>query len=168
MPGCGKSTLGRALGRSSNLQFIDLDTYIERRFHARVTDIFGRPGGEEQFRELERRMLHEVSDFVDVVVACGGGTPCFFDNMEYMLARGTVIWLDAGRDRTVARLLAGRRKRPSIASLTDDAVAAYHDSTLLARTPFYSRAHHSFNSDHLDDADGIARSVDEFTHLFLK
>lgn len=167
MPGCGKSTLGRALGRSTHLQFIDLDTYIERRFHAGVSDIFARPDGERQFREIERRMLHEVSDFVDVVVACGGGTPCFYDNIDHMLASGTVVWLDAGRERTLARLIAGRRKRPAIAAFADGEIADYLDTTVAARTPFYSRAHYRFNSDHLDDTDGIARSVDEFTRQIL-
>ena len=86
--GSGKSTLGRALAQATGLTFIDLDTYIEQRFHANVRDIFAQRG-EDGFRRLERMMLHEVSEFEDVIVACGGGTPCFFNNMEHINSHGT-------------------------------------------------------------------------------
>lgn len=74
--GCGKSTLGRNVARMTGFQFIDLDNFIEARFHASVKEIFA-SRGEEGFRDIERRMLIETSDFQDVIVACGGGTPCF-------------------------------------------------------------------------------------------
>ena len=77
----GKTTLGKALARDLGLQFIDLDHYIENRFHCTVAQLFTERG-EEGFRQIERTMLHEVAEFEDVIIATGGGTPCFFDNMN--------------------------------------------------------------------------------------
>ena len=85
--GCGKSTLGRALADELGVQFIDLDAYIEERYHKKVSEIFAEMG-EQDFRQMERRMLEEVAECSDVVVACGGGTPCYFDNVALMNSRG--------------------------------------------------------------------------------
>ena len=90
--GSGKTTLGKALAKHLCKEFIDLDTYIECRFHASVKQLFAQRG-EEGFRDLERRMLHEIADFEDVIVACGGGTPCYFDNMDYIVGHGFAIYL---------------------------------------------------------------------------
>lgn len=79
----GKTTLGRLAAQLLNVEFIDLDAYIESRYRKRISDLFAERG-EEGFRDIERRMLHEVAEFDNVLVATGGGTPCFFDNMEYM------------------------------------------------------------------------------------
>ena len=84
--GAGKTTIGRVLARELGLDFYDLDWYIEDRFHKKIPDIFAEQG-EEGFRDIERKMLHEVAEFENVIVSCGGGTPCFFDNMEYMNAQ---------------------------------------------------------------------------------
>lgn len=163
--GCGKSTLGRALGRATGLQFIDLDTYIERRYHANVREIFARDG-EAAFRDMERRMLREVADFEDVIVACGGGTPCHFDNMELMNSRGLTVWLDAGLDRNYTRLLAGRYKRPAIAGKNDAELLDFVTETRAAREPFYSRACERFDSSRLDNREEIAATVTEFINRF--
>ena len=76
--GAGKTTIGHALAKDMGVQFYDLDWYIEMRFHKTVAQIF-EERGEEGFREMERNMLHEVAEFENVVISCGGGTPCFFD-----------------------------------------------------------------------------------------
>ena len=74
--GTGKSTLGRAVARLGDIRFIDLDHYIEGRFHRSVSQLF-EERGEDGFRKVEQAMLHEVGEFEDVIIACGGGTPCF-------------------------------------------------------------------------------------------
>ena len=81
--GAGKTTLGKAFARKMNVPFVDLDWYIEERFHKTVGELFTERG-ETGFRELERNMLHEVAEFENVVISTGGGAPCFFDNMEFM------------------------------------------------------------------------------------
>ena len=83
--GAGKTTVGKELAKLAGLSFIDLDYYIEGRYHKAVSQIFAERG-EEAFREIERNMLHEVAEFEDVLISTGGGAPCFFDNMEFMNA----------------------------------------------------------------------------------
>ena len=89
--GAGKTTLGKVLARELNLEFIDLDWYIENRFHQSVSQLFS-TRGEEGFRIIERNMLHEVAEFENVVISCGGGTPCFFDNMVYIFSICLIIF----------------------------------------------------------------------------
>ena len=83
----GKTTVGRQLAKRLNCGFYDLDWYIEERFHKKIPVIFAEEG-EERFRDLERRMLREVAEFENIVLACGGGTPTRFDNMEFMNGSG--------------------------------------------------------------------------------
>ena len=120
---CGKTTFGRALARRLGYDFIDLDFYIEQRFRRSVRQIFA-DSGEEEFRRLEASMLREAGEFENVVVACGGGTPCFFDNMEYMNSRGTTVWLQASVRRTVERLLRAVGKRPLTAQVSPEELPA--------------------------------------------
>ncbi|MDO9615659.1 MAG: shikimate kinase, partial [Bacteroidota bacterium] len=81
--GCGKTTLGRKLAAELSLTFIDLDTFLEEKYFRTIPQIF-QEEGEAGFRKKEQNVLHEVSAFDDVIVATGGGAPCFFDNMEVM------------------------------------------------------------------------------------
>lgn len=163
--GSGKSTLAKALARRTGLDFIDLDTYIERRFHANVSEIFAREG-QERFRELERRMLHEVADFENVIVACGGGTPCYFDNIEFLNSKGLTIRLDASEERLFERLVKGRRRRPLIKDLSDDELKAYITAELGRRMVFYGKARETFGADRLDDYEQIEESLKEFITRF--
>ena len=81
--GAGKTTVGRALAKELGLEFYDLDWYIENRRRKKIPQIFDEEG-EEGFRRIEYNMLHEVAEFENIVLSCGGGTPCFFDNIDYM------------------------------------------------------------------------------------
>ncbi|MDE7124937.1 MAG: shikimate kinase [Muribaculaceae bacterium] len=162
--GCGKTTLGRAVARIADVDFIDLDHYIENRFRRSVRDIFAERG-EDAFRIIERNMLREVGEFENVIVACGGGTPCFFNNMEYMNARGTTVFLNASMQRLHERLCKGRHKRPLIASFSDDRIAEYADAALRQRLPYYMQAAICFNSDELECRQEIDNSVEKFVTL---
>lgn len=148
--GCGKSTLGRNVARLSGLEFIDLDKYIERRFHANIRDIFA-DRGEEGFRLIERNMLRETGNFSDVIIACGGGTPCFFDNMDFMKEAGTTVYLDTSIDKLHTRLMRGRHKRPLIADKDDEELRLFIVEALTARLPYYAQAQERFRSDLLDN-----------------
>ena len=83
--GSGKTTVGRALAHNLGLSFYDLDWYIESRMHKTVKQLFDEKG-EAGFRLIERNLLHELAEFENIVISCGGGTPCFFDNMAYLNA----------------------------------------------------------------------------------
>ena len=109
--GAGKTTLGKAFACEISVPFIDLDWYIEERFHKSIRELFTERG-EASFRELERNMLHEVGEFEDVVVSTGGGTPCFFDNMEYMNGCGQTVFLDVHPDILFRRLRVAKLQRP--------------------------------------------------------
>lgn len=163
--GCGKSTLGRAVSRMTGFPFIDLDTYIEGRFHLTVKEIFASKG-EAGFRELERNMLREVADFEDVIVACGGGTPYFHDNMDYMNSHGTTVFLDAPVSSLFSRLKRGRHKRPLIASKTDDELLAYINEALAVRLPYYRKAAVAFPSESLETRDEVAATAKSFIDKF--
>lgn len=162
----GKTTLGKALAKDLGLQFVDLDLYIESRYHATVSQIFAERG-EEGFRQIERNMLHEVAEFEDVIIATGGGTPCFFDNMEYMNAQGTTVFLDASVDVIFTRLTIARIQRPLVAGKTDEELRSYITETLNRRLPYYSRATHSFCANQLENVKQISESVERFKEEIL-
>lgn len=163
--GSGKTTLARAVSKIANIEAIDLDTYIERRFHSNIRDIFATEG-EERFRDIEARMLREVGEFEDVIVACGGGTPCYGSNMDFILSHGIAVLLETSEERLLDRLKKGRRKRPLIASLTDDEILDTIRKRYAERMPHYSRAHHTFNSDKLENAKEIDATVHDFITRF--
>ncbi|MDE6490769.1 MAG: shikimate kinase [Muribaculaceae bacterium] len=160
--GCGKSTLSRAVSCLTGLTFIDLDKYIENRDHASVGDLFALRG-EQGFRILEQRMLHEVAEFENVIVACGGGTPCFSDNMDYMNARGLTVWLDTPVDRLFSRLKRGRAKRPLIAGKSDEELLDFIRCTLESRKEFYAKAAETFCSELLENK----AEIDATAQLFV-
>lgn len=157
----GKTTLGKALARELNLQFVDLDHYIENRYHSSISKLFAERG-EEGFRLIERNMLREVAEFENVVIATGGGTPCFFDNIDYMNIQGTTVFLDASIDTLFTRLTIARTQRPLVAGKTEDELRAYITQMLDYRRPFYARATYTFSADSLEDDRQVEDSVKRF------
>lgn len=162
--GCGKSTMGRAVSALTGVPFIDLDNYIEQRYHLTVKEIFAQRG-EDGFRDVERRMLQEVADFENVIVACGGGTPCFFNNMEYMNAHGTTVFLNTPIERLHSRLMRGRHKRPLIANKSDEELLIFIKDALAKRMEHYSKAQIEFSSERLENKSEIANTAREFVEL---
>lgn len=148
--GAGKTTLGKILARELNLEFIDLDSYIENRFHQSVSQLFA-TRGEEGFRKIERNMLFEVAEFENVVISAGGGTPCFFDNMEYMNKQGLTIYLKATPETLRTHLRMGKQKRPLIAEKNDTELDAFIRESLDKREPFYCQAQQIFDTGLLDN-----------------
>ncbi|HPR30679.1 MAG TPA: shikimate kinase [Prolixibacteraceae bacterium] len=137
--GSGKSTVGRKLARKLDLQFIDLDDYIEERNHKTIPELFAYLG-EEGFREAERKALQEVSRFENIVVATGGGTPCFFDNMDIIRSTGISVYLN-GTPRILAeRLMHSKTERPLIKGKTEEELTAFIHETLAKREKWYLQA----------------------------
>lgn len=159
--GAGKTTLGRALAGDLGLEFIDMDFYIEQRHHSSISGLFARHG-EEGFRQIERQVLHEVGEFEDIIISCGGGTPCFFDNMDYMNRQGDTVLLDVPIDVLVRRLAANRSKRPVLAGKSDEELRGFIAGNLETRMPYYSRARHVFPAARLESREEIAESVARF------
>lgn len=137
--GCGKTTLGRKLAATLNLTFIDLDTFLEEKYFRTIPQIF-KEEGEAEFRRKEQNVLHEVSTFDDVIVATGGGAPCFFDNMEVMNNTGFCIFLDVDIDSLVSRLIHAKTERPIIKGKSLEELHVFIDEMMLKRRPFYEKA----------------------------
>lgn len=156
--GAGKTTVGKELAAALGVTFYDLDWYITMRYHRSVPEIFAERG-EEGFRELERRMLHEVAEFENVVVSCGGGTPCFFDNIDYMNSLADTIYLQATPEVLAMHLKMGKGKRPLLEGKTPEELEAYIQEMLQTREPFYKKAKYTLDVSLLDSASKIQESV---------
>ena len=158
--GCGKTTLGEELAKQMGLHYIDLDDYIEDRQGMTITEIFDEMG-EGHFRELEADALRDVAAMTDVIVGCGGGTPCHGDNMALMNRSGVTVWLTTSPERITARLLLPdqKAKRPKVANLPDEAVLSLVEKELEARTPYYAQAQLQFDSTDIETAEETIRTA---------
>lgn len=162
--GAGKTTLGKALAQELNLQFYDLDWYIEERYHKTIAQIFAERG-EDGFREIERNMLHETAEFENIVLSCGGGTPCFFDNMAYMNRQAKTVYLKATPEILTQHLRMSKTERPLLKGKKDEELIQYISTSLETRTPYYSRAHYTFDVTLLDNSENIKDAVRSLKEL---
>lgn len=162
--GAGKTTIGKALSKELGATFYDLDWYIESRMRKTVSQIFAEKG-EEGFRKIEYNMLHEVAEFEDVIISCGGGTPCFFDNMDYLNQQGDVVYLKASPETLYKHLLMAKIERPLLKDKTPEELIAYITEHLKERAPFYEKAHYTLDVNVLDNTDKIATSVERIKSL---
>jgi shikimate kinase len=137
--GSGKSTLGRKLAKLLSLNFIDLDKYIEERYFKTISLIFSEEG-EKGFREKERHSLQEVSQFENVVIGTGGGTPCFFNNMEVMNLSGFTVYLAPDTETLATRIIKSKNERPLVSGKSKEELITYIDHTLEKRSPYYEQS----------------------------
>ena len=156
--GSGKTTVGKALSKETGMMFYDLDWYIESRMRKSVSQIFAEKG-EEGFRKIEYNMLHEVAEFEDVIISCGGGTPCFFDNMDYLNQQGDVVYLKATPETLYKHLLMAKIERPLLKGKSSEELIAYITEHLKERSPFYEKARYILDVNVLDEYDKIQSSV---------
>lgn len=157
----GKTTFGKALARHINLRHIDLDFYIEQRFHTTVKQLFA-TRGEAEFRRIEGNLLREVGEFSDVIISCGGGTPCFSDNMEYMNSRGTTICLQATDDVIADRIIEAGDKRPLMAGKSREEILSTIRTHSEQRSPYYNQAQIFISGNSLESKSQIADTVEAF------
>ena len=162
--GSGKTTVGKALSKQTGMMFYDLDWYIESRMRCPVPQLF-KERGEEAFRKIEYNMLHEVAEFEDVIISCGGGTPCFFDNIDYMNQQGDVVWLKATPEVLYKHLLMGRGDRPLLKGKSPEELITYITEQLTVREPFYRKAKHTLDVSLMDNYDKIQISVGKLREL---
>lgn len=162
--GAGKTTLGKVLAQKMGLTFYDLDEYIEDRFHRTIPQIFAE-SGESGFRDLERRMLHEVAEFEDVIISCGGGTPCFFDNMDYMNTCGETVFLNASPEALKAHLLMGKTQRPLIQGKSPEELLDFIKDSLQKRIPYYKKAKHTLSIDVINTNEDITHYVNQIIEI---
>lgn len=147
--GCGKSTLGRRFSKHTKQQFIDMDNYIEERFYKTIPQIFAEEG-EAEFRKKERKSLEELSEFTDIIIATGGGAPCFFDNIDLMNRTGKTIYMNIDPEILADRLLKSKTERPLIKGKSREELINFIDEMLKKRNEFYNQAHFQITEPDID------------------
>lgn len=147
--GSGKSTIGKKLSRKLGFGFIDLDGYVEEHYGKSIPSIFEEEG-EQRFRELEKKYLSEVSQLENVIISTGGGTPCFFGNMDMMNRSGVTIYLKMSVAALANRLENARTQRPLLTGLTREGLKDFIKEALQKREPFYNQAHYLISGENAD------------------
>jgi shikimate kinase len=147
--GSGKSHWGRKLSASLNIPFFDLDDVIVMREGKPITEIFANQG-EEYFRLLEKDTLINLTESHDAfVISSGGGTPCFFGNIDYMKEHGKVIWLNTSTQVLIDRLLKEKKHRPLLMDIPDEDMKSFIIKKLHDRKMYYEQAHLSLHEEEL-------------------
>lgn len=138
--GSGKTHWGRLLSEKLNIRFFDLDEQVVSHEGKPINEIFAEKG-EEYFRLLEKDTLHIITESHEsFVMACGGGSPCYFNNIEYMNRSGTTVWINAPVEVLYERLMAEKDKRPLIRSLTDAQLRGFIIKKFSDRKIYYEQA----------------------------
>lgn len=156
--GSGKSTIGKIMKRDKGWDFIDLDDYFEAHYKTTIKQYFA-DYGEEAFRKSEQEILNEVIKEENVIIATGGGTPCFFDNMEVMNANGLTIYIKLSPEALAKRLSGPQQVRPLVAGKTNDELQNYIEEKLSEREPFYKKAKVVVDADNIE-IDALVRVIE--------
>ncbi len=150
MMGSGKSHWLKQLAKWNKSVGYDLDALIEMNEEKTIAEIFSEDG-EAYFRKAEAKILRWFKEKKKYVVATGGGTACFQENMDFMKKEGVVIWLDESIEILAKRLAGQKAHRPLIAHLTDNELLAFLEQKLVERHPFYKQAHYRLTSDQINE-----------------
>lgn len=157
--GSGKTHWGSLLAGKFNLPFFDLDKVISDNEKKTISEIFAEKG-EEYFRYSEKESLEQlVEENQKFIISCGGGTPCFFNNIQFMKRRGRVVWLNTNVDILVTRLLKEKNSRPLIRDIAEDELKPYILKKILSRKIYYEQADIAVNEESL--------SVDTFAEILM-
>lgn len=137
--GSGKSHWGKIWAANYKLGFIDLDEEIQMGEGGSVVDIF-ESKGEDYFRTVEAKKLREMATAKSSIIACGGGTPCFHDNIKWMNEHGISVYISATPDEILRRLIKGQQQRPLIKKLSQAELLFFIQQKLKEREPFYNQS----------------------------
>lgn len=138
--GSGKTYWGSLLSKKLGIRFFDLDEQVAEHAGKSIPEIFASEG-EEQFRLMEKDALHIITESQDsFVMACGGGSPCYFNNIEYMNSAGTTVWINTPIDILHSRLLLEKDKRPLIRDLSDEQLKGFIIKKFSDRRIYYEQA----------------------------
>ncbi len=140
--GSGKSAVGKKLAEKLKLDFIDFDDYIEKKSGKTISDIF-ESKGEEKFRSMEQKHLGEIIKKKNAVIALGGGTPCFNNNIELINKNGISLYIEMSADALVKRLIKARKKRPLIQGMNEVDLKIFVEANMEKRLPYYKQAKHT-------------------------
>ncbi len=138
--GSGKTTFGKKLAASTQFSFIDTDAYFEKEYQITIEDFF-KTHTENEFRQLETKLLKQTKNFNNVIIALGGGTPCFYDNMDWLLEHGICVYLKLSATALKNRLMKSKKKRPLLNDISEDELLKNIKEIVEKREIFYQRAH---------------------------
>ena len=150
MMGSGKSYWTQKMAKWNKCVGYDLDKLIEMNEEKTIAEIFNEDG-EDYFRKAEAKILRWFKEKKKFIIATGGGTPCFQENMHWMKKEGIVIWLDESVEVLVKRLSPEKQQRPLIAKLSDSEIAHFIEDKLVERHAFYAQAHYRLTSDQINE-----------------
>jgi shikimate kinase len=138
--GSGKTHWGKQVSEKLHIPFFDLDEQIISHEGKSITEIFSE-NGEEYFRLLEKDILHIISEsHENFVMACGGGTPCYYNNIDFMNKSGTSIWINIPIDTLFQRLIKEKETRPLIKNLTSGQLKGFIIKKFSDRKIYYEQA----------------------------
>ena len=159
MMGTGKSYWTKKLSKKLKTGGYDLDFLIESHEERTIAEIFAEEG-EDYFRKTEAKILRWFGEKKIFVLALGGGTPCFHENMDWMNKHGITIWVDEPIDTLVERLKPEKDHRPLIKDLSDEQLGIFLTNKLTERAAFYGQAKYHLQGDAISDA-GFAKIIKE-------
>lgn len=143
--GCGKSSFGKKLANILNFKFYDLDLIIQEKVQLSIEDIFSKHG-ENYFRKIEKKCLEDVVSEKKIVLATGGGTPCYFDNMSLINNMGVSIYLYMNSKAIFDRLINSKTKRPLIQRMNPEQLKIFINEKLSQREPYYNLSNIKLNA----------------------
>jgi len=156
--GCGKTHLGRELSERLQLPFFDLDEKLVEKEEKPINEIFEQEG-EEYFRLLEKDVLYLLTESHDsFVMACGGGTPCFYNNIDYMKSKGVTVWINCSIECLYKRLESNKSSRPLVKDLSNDQLRSYIIKKFADRKIFYQQAALILSEDE-SDVDSLLKNL---------
>jgi shikimate kinase len=147
--GSGKTYCGKQLSGKLHIPFYDLDELVVTERGKTINEIFAEEG-EEYFRLKEKEILHTITESHETfIMACGGGTPCYFNNIEYMNESGVTVWMNTPVDILHERLLKEKENRPLLKELSDEQLKSYIIKKFADRKMYYEQAAIRIDDDQL-------------------
>ena len=158
--GAGKTTTARRLAQRLGWEVADTDALFEEKYKISVNDFFNKYD-EPLYRKLESEVLKATEGLENVVVSTGGGTACYFDNMEWMNSHGLTVFLRISPQAAVDRVIHSRHKRPLAEGKSEEELTEFVNSHYASRMPFYEQARLTVKSEDLDIDSLVIRLVAE-------
>lgn len=152
MMGSGKSSIGKNLAKILSYKFLDTDQEIENKHRNKISKIF-EEAGEDTFRQMEKDLLNELNYQENIIVATGGGFPCYGNNMEVMNKMGVTVYLEAVPAFLASRLIHAKNERPLIASFNDEELLNYLENLLSKREGYYQKSKFKISAKNLKAQD---------------
>lgn len=157
--GSGKTTVGKKLAVRLGYSFLDLDKKIENKYKISIPDLFTKYD-EDIFRKLEQETLHDTINLTNTVISTGGGTPCFYNNMELINKHGLSVYLKMHPKSLCDRLIKSKKKRPLIANKSPKEIMDHITNHLSEREFYYNQSTMTIKGESLDIAE-LSKSIIE-------